>query len=188
MGILTVLYLVAQMSLALAILYLSISVLFIMYTLSPLYRDKVPYVPTRKKFMKKGFDLLAITTKDNVIDLGSGDGQFVLYGASKVGAEFTGIEYNRILYTISCMKSRVSRKKGKVSLIRGDYFKENLRKYTKVFLFSMPTELAKLVPKLEAELAKGTRVLSVMFPLVSKRFTCISSTEGSYRVYLYERV
>ncbi|GAG03829.1 unnamed protein product, partial [marine sediment metagenome] len=53
----------------------------------------VVWVPTPEELVQKMLDLAEVTSKDYVIDLGSGDGRTVI-AAAKRGAQALGIEYN----------------------------------------------------------------------------------------------
>src|SRR5262245_27484317 len=52
----------------------------------------VQWVPTPPALVEKMLDLAAVTPNDLVVDLGSGDGVFVI-AAAKRGARARGIEY-----------------------------------------------------------------------------------------------
>lgn len=84
MSIVIFLYWFIQIVLIILLYYFSFKVLLLIYTLTPLYKGKVPYVPTRTKILQKGFELLRIEENDNVVDIGSGDGRFVKIGRAHV--------------------------------------------------------------------------------------------------------
>lgn len=65
-----------------------------------------PYVPTRKKDLKRAFTALCpLTEKDTVIDIGSGDG-VVLRQAAAHGARAIGYEVNPVLVIVSRFLNR----------------------------------------------------------------------------------
>jgi len=65
-----------------------------------------PYVPSRKRDLKKLFDEMApITEKDVVLDFGSGDG-LVLREASRRGAKAVGYEIHPLFVAVARMLSR----------------------------------------------------------------------------------
>src|SRR5687768_10620829 len=53
----------------------------------------VVWIPTPEAMVGKMLDMAKVTTKDYVIDLGSGDGRNVI-AAAKRGASALGVEYN----------------------------------------------------------------------------------------------
>lgn len=169
--------------------YFSFKMLLIMYTMTPLYKGRVPYVPTRTKFLKKGFEMLNVEENDNVVDIGSGDGRFVIYGAKRVDARFTGIEINMVLWIVSRVRNFFTWKKGKVTWVRGNYMDIPLSGFNKVFLFNMPSQIKILLPKLKKELKPGTLLLSEMFQLKSSSFILMKKySDKRHNLYLYERV
>lgn len=146
-----------------------------------------PYVPTRPRFHKHAFQMLNIKPGDRVVDLGSGDAGFLLYGAKRVNAEFVGVEINWFLVVLSYIKSLFSFKKGSVEIVRSDFLNVPLGRYNKIFIFSMPSQMDFLKPKFKKELRKGTLILSVMFP-VKATFLKLVETAGEekYKLFLYE--
>lgn len=186
----TVVFALTQLVLALLIFYFSGKVLFVMYTMSPLYRGNVPFVPTTMKTVAKAFDLLNIQPGEKVLDLGSGDGRFVLYGAGRVRASFVGVELSTLLYLWSKLRTSLARKKGMVTILRKNYYDENFSFYNKLFFFNMPSELTRLKEKLEKEVRPGTLVASVMFPLRSKKFDLLEQFghKDKEKLFLYKRV
>lgn len=60
----------------------------------------VIWVPTPQALVDKMLDMAKVTSKDYVIDLGSGDGRTVIT-AAKRGAKALGIEYNPEMVELS---------------------------------------------------------------------------------------
>src|SRR5437899_1631919 len=60
----------------------------------------VVWVPTPQAVVDKMLDLTRVTSKDFVIDLGSGDGRTVIT-AAKRGAHALGVEYNPDMVALS---------------------------------------------------------------------------------------
>jgi len=189
MLIATYIYWGSQIVLMLLLYYFSFKVLLVIYTMTPLYKGKVPYVPTRIKFLKKGFEMLNINEGDNVVDIGSGDGRFVIYGARRVKAKFTGIEINVILWLSSLVKEFFVRKKGDIVWVHDNYMNVALSEFNKVFLFSTPRQIKILLSKLRKELKPGTLLLSETFPLKVSSFRLVEEfCHKNHKLYLYERV
>jgi hypothetical protein len=80
------------------------------------------------------------------------------------------------------------RKRGTVIIKHKSYYDESLKGYDKVFFFNMPSEMDRLVPKLEKELGVGVKVVSVMFPVKSGKFKLLSEFGEKYKIFLYERI
>lgn len=183
-------YVVINLILISCIFYFIGKILLVMLSLFPTYRGDCPYVPTKTWVIKKTFKLLNIKKGDKVLDIGSGDGKFLLYGAKRVEADFVGIEINHLLVFLSRLKKYFMRLKGSVKIIDGDFKKHSFSDYDKVFLFSMPSLIKKLMPKLEKEIDKGTYVASIKFPVKSDAFKEIESdkSNGEYDLFLYKKV
>ncbi len=148
----------------------------------------MPYVPTRRYQIPRAFELLRINEKDKIIDLGCGNGQFLTYGAKRVGADFVGIELNVVLYTIARINKLLTRRKGTITIKHGNFFSEDLSKYSKIFMFHMPTQIKNILPKLEKELQKGAKVVSIVFPIESPKLRLLKEEGDKYKLFLYERV
>jgi len=63
-----------------------------------------PYVPSQKKYAKRVFDYVGLTSDDTLVDIGSGDG-IVLRVAASYGARAVGYEINPLLVLISKLLS-----------------------------------------------------------------------------------
>ena len=68
-----------------------------------------PYVPTHKKDLIKLFESIALSEKDILVDIGSGDG-IVLKIASDFGAKSISFEINPFLVLVSKLRLRKSKK------------------------------------------------------------------------------
>jgi SAM-dependent methyltransferase len=108
-------------------------------------------------------DMAAVTPRDYVVDLGSGDGRNVI-AAAKRGARAHGIEYNPDLVDFS---KRLAAKEGvsdKATFERGDLFLADFSQATVVFLFLTPEMNIRLRPKL-LSLKPGARVVANTFAI-----------------------
>lgn len=108
------------------------------------------------------------TGNKRVVDLGSGDGEVVLWCLSRMEGsdiQWTGVEYNRWLNVIArlrCMRAGVSRR---ASFRTMDLYKYPLESVDAVFVCLVPAMLPRLEERLLKETKKGTLVLSARFPL-----------------------
>lgn len=182
-----ILYLAVQLALIGGLLYFSMKVMYILYTMSPFYKGKTPYVPSTRGFVKKGYELLDVREGEKVVDIGSGDGQVVLYGARRYNAEFVGVEINKVLWLLARFKALFVRKVGSVSFVLEDYMEFDLGDANKVFVFGLPSNMEELVGKLEKELKPGVRIVSAMFKMAGKRLMLVKEEKAcGHVVYLYE--
>lgn len=140
---------------------------------APLFGRGAPFLATRTDRVKTALMLANIQPGEQVIDLGSGDGRFVI-AAAKRGAQAMGYEINPWLVW-------QSRRRG-ATVIWGSLWQADLSKFDVVFLFFLPVHLPNLEQKLRKELKPGARVVSVAFPLPTWE---IAETDNN--VYLYQR-
>jgi SAM-dependent methyltransferase len=128
--------------------------------------DGGPYVPTPDDIVARMLDLAGVRAGDTVYDLGSGDGRLVIEAARRYGARGVGVEREARLVDMARAAAVSASVAERVSFRQGDLFDTDLRAATVVTLYLLPPLLERLLPKLRAELAPGTRVVSHDYPLV----------------------
>jgi len=121
-----------------------------------------PYVDTVKEDVELILELAGVDSSDYLIDLGSGDGRFVI-GAAKRGALAHGIELNPDLVELAKKNAIDAGVADKAAFIEGDIFKADISAASVVTLYLFPDTNLKLRPKLLAELRPGTTVVSNSF-------------------------
>lgn len=121
----------------------------------------VIWVPTPQALVEKMLDIAKVSSKDFVIDLGSGDGRTVI-AAAKRGARARGLEYNPNMVALSRRNAAVEGMGDKVEFIQGDLFKADLSQATVITMFLLTEINLKLRPVL-LELKPGTRIVSNTF-------------------------
>lgn len=121
-----------------------------------------PYVPVRKRDIRDAMSLAKIAPGEWMADLGCGDGR-ILLGALEHGANVVGYEISPVLAWIS--RYRVRRFKERATVLRKNFFHEDLSKFDVLCVF----QLIRLMPRLEAQLNKqakpGARVISFAFDM-----------------------
>ena len=123
----------------------------------------VPFVTTPPEVVKAMLDLAEVSAKDTVYDLGSGDGRIPIAAAER-GAKAVGIELDPKLADESREKVRAAGLSDRVSIRRGDIFKNDLTPATVVTMYLKPLVNKQLRPQLD-QLRPGTRVVSHMFSM-----------------------
>jgi hypothetical protein len=118
----------------------------------------VEWVPTPQVLVDKMLDLAKVTSRDYVIDLGSGDGRTVITAASR-GARAHGIEYDPEMVKLSQQNAARQGLSGRATFAKADLFKTDLSKATVITMFLLPGINLDLRPKLLA-LKPGTRIVS----------------------------
>lgn len=119
-----------------------------------------PYVPTPWVILDEMIKLAEIRATDMVYDLGSGDGRLVIAAAKRHGARGVGVEYQGKLVEYSRVQAKQEGVGARVRFVQGDLFETDLSPASVVTLYLLPKFVERLVPKLRAELAPGSRVVS----------------------------
>jgi precorrin-6B methylase 2 len=123
----------------------------------------VVWVPTPQALVDRMLDMANVTSKDVVMDLGSGDGITVIT-AAKRGATAIGIEYNPDMVELSKANAEKAGVSDKATFLKADLFETDLNQATVVTMFLLPQINLKLRPKI-LDLKPGTRVVSNSFTM-----------------------
>ena len=118
----------------------------------------VVWVPTPQVLVEKMLDIAKVTSKDFVIDLGSGDGRTVIT-AAKRGARARGIEYNQNMVELSRKHAAAEGVSDRAEFIQGDLFEADLSQATVITMYLLPRINLRLRPML-LDLRPGTRIVS----------------------------
>jgi SAM-dependent methyltransferase len=123
----------------------------------------VVWVPTSQGLVDKMLDLGRVTSRDYVIDLGSGDGRTVIT-AAKRGARALGIEYNPDMVELSQRNAAKEGVSEKAKFMKADLFETDFSQATVITMFLLPDINLKLRPKI-LDLKPGTRIVSNSFTM-----------------------
>jgi len=120
----------------------------------------VRYEPSPPQVVSAMLDLAAVTEKDVVYDLGCGDGRIVIEAAKRYGARGVCVDIDPRRIAEARANAAAAGVVQRIEFREEDLMRSDLREATVVTLFlSYDLNLA-LRPKLERELAAGTRVVS----------------------------
>jgi SAM-dependent methyltransferase len=116
-----------------------------------------PYVPSHRSDLDDAFDTLyKVTSRDLLLDLGSGDG-IVLRAAARRGASAVGFELNPLLVAVSRL---LSRRYPKVTVRPANMWREHFpERTTLVYAFAVHRDVQKLADKLQHEANRLQRPL-----------------------------
>jgi protein-L-isoaspartate O-methyltransferase len=120
------------------------------------------WVPTPQALVARILTMAKLTSKDFVVDLGSGDGRIVIAAARDFGVRALGIEYDPDMVALSRRNAREAGVAARVKFIQADLFDTDLRHADVVIMYLMPHLLARLRPRLQ-QLQPGTRLVSLSF-------------------------
>jgi hypothetical protein len=125
----------------------------------------VMYLPTPYPVVEAMLRLAGVRPGDRLFDLGAGDGRIVIAAAREYGIHAVGIELDPNKATEARANVRRAGLDPLVEIRQGDVFTADLSGATVVTLFLFPEINARLEPRLRAELAPGTRIVSHRFGL-----------------------
>ena len=149
-----------------------------------------PFVPTPAHVISAALELAKVGKNDLVYDLGSGDGGIILAAAQRFQARSVGIEWNRALCEQTSSAIRELGLEGRVSVIHGDIFSQDVSAATVVTGYLLPKAWERLAPFLKRQLRKGARVVSLKDPIPGWRAVREKQVQGQSRLspwnlYLY---
>lgn len=122
-------------------------------------RGDVVYVPTPQIVVDEMLTMAKVGPKDYLIDLGSGDGRFVITAAKKYGARAFGVDLDTHLLGIARANAKKEGVAERASFVEENLFTTDLSKATVVSTYLLPEMNLKLRPKILA-LKPGTRVVA----------------------------
>jgi SAM-dependent methyltransferase len=121
----------------------------------------VVWVPSPPQMVDKMMELGNVTSKDIVMDLGSGDGRNVI-AAAKLGATAIGVEFNPDMVALSRRLAQEAGVADKAQFVEADMYTYDISKATVMALFLLPVNMNKLAPKY-FNLAPGSRIVANTF-------------------------
>jgi len=147
-----------------------------------------PFVPTPMARVKKMIELAKIKPGDKVYDIGCGDGRMVYVAANDYGANAVGLELSPLVYLLAKVRKFFWKSKAQIHFT--DFRYKNLGDADVIVCYLLPEALARLQPKLEAELKKGARVVSYAFQIGTWQPTHREERDPSNNlapIWVYER-
>ncbi|MDH5534138.1 MAG: class I SAM-dependent methyltransferase [Betaproteobacteria bacterium] len=124
----------------------------------------VPYVPTPLDVVDRMLEIAKVTSKDYLIDLGSGDGRIVITAAKKYGTRGFGVDLNPQRVAEANEGATEAKVTDKVAFYQRDLFETDLSPATVITMYLLPRVNLELRPKL-LELKPGTRLVSHDFSM-----------------------
>jgi len=138
-----------------------------------------PWVPTLKRDVTSMLNDVKLNNGELFIELGCGDGRLVS-AAAKRGARAIGYEINPLLWLIAAVRNLQHYPKAKIYL--GNFWPRDISKADVVMTFLMPKFMNKLENKTNAEMKAGSRLISYIFKLPTKK----QSKQGAHwTIYSY---
>jgi SAM-dependent methyltransferase len=129
-------------------------------TAQPLREPDIHYEPSPHKVVRAMLRLAKVRPGDVVYDLGSGDGRIPIAAARDYGARGVGIDIDPARIAEANANAREAGVADRVVFRNEDLFEADFRDATVVTLFLQRDLNLRLRPRLLAELAPGTRIVS----------------------------
>lgn len=122
-------------------------------------RGDVVYVPTPQVVVDEMLRMAKMGPNDFLIDLGSGDGRFVITAAKKYGARGFGVDLDQYLLRTARENAQKEGVADRARFVEQNLFETDLSQATVVSSYLLPEMNLKLRPKILA-LKPGTRVVA----------------------------
>ena len=149
----------------------------------------VEYEPTPQKVVDELLRLARVTSKDELWDLGCGDGRIPITAAKVHGCQAYGFDIDPELVKASRTHARRQGVERLVKFEERDIFRLDLSEGpTVVTLYLLPHLNAKLLPQLR-ELPAGSRVISVahrMADIPPDEQIVVETDQGEFDIYLWK--
>ena len=148
------------------------------------------YEPSRMEVVDGVIGMLCLGRRDVLVDIGSGDGRFVV-AAARAGASAVGIERQEPLVARARDNARMAGVASRATFLHADALTlpSVVSQATVVTVFLTPDGLDVLVPWLEGVLRGGTRVVSHTWPAPGWRPVRVVLVEDAggrtWPIYLY---
>jgi hypothetical protein len=126
---------------------------FLVRTLRRMYsgHGDAPFIPTPSNAFTTIMTALDIGSSDIVYELGSGDGRFLLFCASREpSARYIGIEHNFLLSCIARTRQWLSGIQN-VEFRRGNFYNTDISEATKLYAYLLPSVMDRMLPSLERQ-------------------------------------
>jgi len=138
-----------------------------------------PYLPTMARDRKTALELLGLKKGQLVIDLGCGDGGFLVDAGSR-GLLAIGYEINPILFLIAW--ARTLRFGKQVRVRWGNFWRADISRADGIFVFLLDKFMIRLDAKISAEGKRGVRLVSHAFKIPSRQAL---ARKGAFFLYKY---
>jgi SAM-dependent methyltransferase len=151
---------------------------------APTLIPDVPFVMSHEPVVAAMLDLAGVGPGDVLYDLGCGEGRIVI-GAAQRGARGVGIDIDRQPLYFAREYARRAGVEERVRFVRGNFFNADVKEATVVALYLSPEVNLRLLPKLLAELAPGSRIVSNRFDMGSAWKPDREARAGDHSVFLW---
>ncbi|KAG5176977.1 S-adenosyl-L-methionine-dependent methyltransferase [Tribonema minus] len=143
-----------------------------------------PFNPSGELVIDAALQLLSLTEKDLLFDLGCGDGRLLVQAALRTRSRGVGIEYDRKFADRAAAQVEGQGVQDLVTIQHGNALEADLSNATAAFVYLVPKGMAQLRGKLEGLLQRGGRVVTYIFSVPAMTPVQTVVVKGT-RVMLY---
>lgn len=118
-----------------------------------------PYVQTPQVVVDKMLEIAKVSSKDYLIDLGSGDGRMIITAAKRYGARGFGVDLNKSLVTLSNRNAAKMGVANRAVFYERDLHETELAKADVLTIYLLPEVNLMVRPRI-LDLKPGTRLVS----------------------------
>ena len=140
------------------------------------------YQPAPRAVVSAMLEFADVGPNDRLFDLGAGTGAIIFRAARERGASAVGVEVEPLRILILRLRRALGPARDRIEVRWTNLYQVDLRTATVVATFLWPEAMVRLRPKLERELAPGSRVVSHWHPIPG---WTAERSDPALRVYLY---
>lgn len=119
-----------------------------------------PFLGTPEELVIPLLDLAAVTSEDQLMDLGCGDGRIVETAAREYGCHATGVENDRKLAELAELRCSAADIRHLVEIVEEDGRMSRFDDVTVLFLFLPASEIGSLICRARSVLKSGARIVA----------------------------
>eukprot|EP00761_Pharyngomonas_kirbyi_P006220 gb/GECH01006226.1/.p1 GENE.gb/GECH01006226.1/~~gb/GECH01006226.1/.p1 ORF type:complete len:173 (+),score=40.02 gb/GECH01006226.1/:1-519(+) len=148
-------------------------------------KNLAPFVPTPMPIVRDMFKVAQVTRRDQIYDLGCGDGRIPITAARQFGSTGVGVEMDKRIADLAKENVKIEGVEDLVTILQQDALKTDLTHATLVCLYLSEPGNHNLKPLLLNQLSKGSRIVSFHFPIEGMEPDHVVETHGRTQLHLF---
>ena len=148
-------------------------------------QTSVPFVPTPKRDLQKLVEILELSDKEVIYDLGSGDGSVLLWFGKNFKTKSL-IGYELILFTYLISRIRVILGNSKAKFFHKNFFNYSLTDATLIYVYLYPMLMRSVGEKINRDCKAGTKVVSRDFKFPNLQLINHYWVDKKHEYFIYQ--